>query len=266
MTNARFCIIPARALGDTRLTRADFMVLNALGLYGDTSGWCFPSVDTIAHKANVEQVSVRRAIAKLKECGYVEVRPRFREDGSQTSNEYRILFDAPGQQGEMDLAGQEDTPHAGEIDPPIIGDIPPISPQGKGGGVPVIPLINDPSKSSDVEARDAKAGKIYRWMETHFNAPWILVMAPIYAWLEWGADFQMDIKPAAERYKRKKPDKPPRSLAWLDEDIQRNIEQRTKKKPEAGNGESGYRKSGNTGGKPLSGFGVRLKQHDGVPS
>jgi len=95
MTSARFCIIPARALGDKRITRNDIMVLNALGMYGDKDGWSFPAIGTIAELINAHRVSVSKSISNLVACGYVESRPRRRDDGGQTSNEYRILFDQP---------------------------------------------------------------------------------------------------------------------------------------------------------------------------
>jgi biotin operon repressor len=100
VSNARFCIIPARAIGDQRLNRTDIMVLNCLGLFGDKHGWCFPSTAKIAETIQCHRTSVSKSISALVECGYVEVRARYRNDGGQTSNEYRILFDAP-QSGEL---------------------------------------------------------------------------------------------------------------------------------------------------------------------
>lgn len=125
MTNARFCIIPARALGDKRLNRTDIMVLNALGMFGDTSGWSFPSTKTIAEKIGGHRVSVSKALANLSECGYVESRTRRRKDGGQTSNEYRILFDLPT----GDTGSEIEVPAAPEYDdePPVADTLPPCS-------------------------------------------------------------------------------------------------------------------------------------------
>lgn len=121
MTNARFSIIPARALSDRRLNRTDILVLNALGMYGDREGWSFPSTSTIGEMlGGAHRTSVSKAISNLVEYGYVEARARHREDGGQTSNEYRILFDAPAQ------AAFEFANHHADA-PPVVESPPPCS-------------------------------------------------------------------------------------------------------------------------------------------
>ncbi len=93
MANASFSIIPARVLGDKRLCRTDIVTLNALGLFSDKEGWCFPSHATIASIIHVHVDSVRKSTRHLAACGYLEIKSRSRKDGGQTSNEYRIIFD-----------------------------------------------------------------------------------------------------------------------------------------------------------------------------
>ncbi|GEM_PF-6735648 len=167
MTNARFCIIPARALGDKRLNRTDIMVLNALGMFGDRDGWSFPSTSTIAEMIQAHRTSVSKAISNLVACGYVEARLRYRDDGGQTSNEYRILFDAPAQ-GTLDFGSSE----TGEItvNPPVVDSPPPCSesttpPVASGTTPPVAePLhrnvpkittqVNDSDKSGECDSPD----------------------------------------------------------------------------------------------------------------
>jgi hypothetical protein len=119
MANGRFCVIPARALGDKRLKQTEILVLNALVMYGDRTGWCFPSTRTIGELIRVHRTSVSRAIGTLTACGYIEVRQRKREDGGQTSNEYRILFDA------------ED----------YIDEAPPVAPESQGGDSHAAPPV-----------------------------------------------------------------------------------------------------------------------------
>lgn len=165
MTNARFCIIPARALGDKRLNRTDIMVLNALGMFGDKEGWSFPSIGKIAEMINAHRVSVSNALSKLAECGYVDSRPRYRDDGSQTSNEYRILFDAPAMQGSLDL----ENPRAAEYpDPPPVADsLPPHSetatPPIASSAIPPIAhtlyLMNDPTLTTQVKKNIPRKNK-----------------------------------------------------------------------------------------------------------
>lgn len=287
MSNARFCIIPARAIGDQRLNRTDIMVLNCLGLFGDKHGWCFPSTAKIAETIQCHRTSVSKSISILVECGYVEVRARYRNDGGQTSNEYRILFDAPQSEPLPPIDVQEaiDTidsppmadslhpPYGETTIPPMASDAyPPVAHTPYHNNVPTLtPHVNATDdekaravmriKSADENAH-AKAKEIYDWLNDLFQPAWPLIMAPVYAWLEWGADFDADIKPVAERHRRKKPDKPPRSLSWLDEDIARSIAQRNKAKPEVTQHESAnnHPTTSNQKKRSLGGFGIKFKE------
>ena len=83
----------------------------------------------------------------------------------------------------------------------------------------------------DVRASDhpkEMVSKIYDWLTDYFNSPIPYQVAPIIAWLKWGADFELDIKPAAEAQKARET---PRSLAWLDRRIASSIKQRSKPMP-----------------------------------
>ena len=77
----------------------------------------------------------------------------------------------------------------------------------------------------------ASVKEIFAWLERFFNSPVPYITAPIEAWLNWGADFEKDIKPAAERFMKRK-GSPPRSLKWLDEEIAKSIEQRKQPMPD----------------------------------
>jgi len=172
MTSARFCIIPARALGDKRITRNDIMVLNALGMYGDKDGWSFPAIGTIAELINAHRVSVSKSISNLVACGYVESRPRRRDDGGQTSNEYRILFDQPslfdGQKQEEPTPpiAQPLHPHSEAATPPIALDaMPPVA--------HTLHPMNEPNLTTQIkeEHPQNKNGKKYpEEFETLWNA------------------------------------------------------------------------------------------------
>ncbi|MDQ5908319.1 MAG: hypothetical protein QG599_410, partial [Pseudomonadota bacterium] len=70
--SARFSIIPARAVCDTRLSRGALLVLNALGIYGDLNGWCWPSQGTIAKCIKLHRTSVTKYITELEQLGYIE--------------------------------------------------------------------------------------------------------------------------------------------------------------------------------------------------
>ena len=77
----------------------------------------------------------------------------------------------------------------------------------------------------------ASVKEIFAWLEIFFNSPVPYITAPIEAWINWGADFEKDIKPAAERFMKRK-GSPPRSLKWLDEEIAKSIEQRKQPMPD----------------------------------
>lgn len=243
MTNARFCIIPARALGDKRLNRTDIMVLNALGMFGDKTGWSFPSTRTIGEMINAHRTSVSDALAKLVTCGYIEARERFREDGGQTSNEYRILFDAPSEQGQLDFT----VPMTQEL-PPVVDSLPPCSqsttPPCSGSVTPPVaqPLHrNDPklmegSRETRMHADAPEKpkpdfAKVYSRVTEIIAAPIPYSGGPVHAWLAAGAIPEVDIYPVVERLIATRRDRPPRSLGYFTQSIADSIHTRTTPMP-----------------------------------
>lgn len=54
-------------------------------------GVCWPGVRTIAAELNLSRTTVQRALRDLKEGGWISAEPRYRENGSNSSNCYRIL-------------------------------------------------------------------------------------------------------------------------------------------------------------------------------
>ncbi len=73
--------------------------------------------------------------------------------------------------------------------------------------------------------------EIFRRLELIIQSPTPLTLAPITAWLSWGAIPGLDIYPVAERWKKKNPVRGMNSLVWLDEDIAKSITQRSKPMP-----------------------------------
>ena len=71
-------------------------VLMALADACDDHGYCWPSVPTIAYKTCLDDRSVQRILSKLKGDGLVQVQKRFRNDGSPTSNSYRLPINQLG--------------------------------------------------------------------------------------------------------------------------------------------------------------------------
>ncbi len=54
----------------------DKLVLLALADNANDAGVCWPSVSNLCIKTSLAERSVRQSIARLRECGYVEVKPR----------------------------------------------------------------------------------------------------------------------------------------------------------------------------------------------
>ena len=71
-------------------------VLMALADACDDDGYCWPSVPTLARKTCLEDRSVQRILNQLKVDGLIRVEPRYRKDGSPTSNGYRLRINPPG--------------------------------------------------------------------------------------------------------------------------------------------------------------------------
>jgi hypothetical protein len=95
----------------------------------------------------------------------------------------------------------------------------------------------DTDTEEDTEKKDpvvdaARVTTIFGWLEKYFNSPSPLFTAPVAAWLSWGADFELDIKSVAERWRKANPKKVIRSLEWLDDDVAASIRKRTKPMPE----------------------------------
>lgn len=55
-----------------------------------SKGMCWPGINTIAADLSLSRSTVKRALADLEKHGYLERESRFRDNGSHTSNLYRI--------------------------------------------------------------------------------------------------------------------------------------------------------------------------------
>jgi hypothetical protein len=251
VSNGRFCIIPARALGDKRLNRTDIMVLNALGLFGNKEGWSFPSTSTIADMIGAHRVSVSKALSSLAACGYVETRTRYRTDGGQTSNEYRILFDAPSVQGSLDLGMPSAPDYDGE--PPVADSLPPCSetatpPVAAGTTPPVTeplhhikePTLTPHSNTALLSAGDASAdakgilpefAEVYQRVLEILNSPTPYSGGPVHQWLAGGAIPEVDIYPTIKRIAAGR-EKPPTTLKYFTQAIADAVADRLKPMPE----------------------------------
>ena len=67
--------------------RAVYMYLKD---HADSEGRCWPGIRTIAAELGLSRSTVKRALADLEKAGYLRILPRYRENGSSTSNLYSI--------------------------------------------------------------------------------------------------------------------------------------------------------------------------------
>lgn len=55
-----------------------------------SKGECWPGIKSIANDLGLSRSTVKRAVKDLEKRGYLEKEPRYRGNGSLTSNLYRI--------------------------------------------------------------------------------------------------------------------------------------------------------------------------------
>ena len=68
------------------------LVLMALADNSDDDCYCWPSVPTLARKTGMDERSVQRILRVLESLGLLKVEPRFRNDGSATTNGYHLIL------------------------------------------------------------------------------------------------------------------------------------------------------------------------------
>ena len=68
--------------------RAVYMYLKD---HADKQGRCWPGIKTIAAELDMSRSTVKRALDDLYKEGLISKEPRWRENGSYTSNLYKIL-------------------------------------------------------------------------------------------------------------------------------------------------------------------------------
>lgn len=116
---AQFAILPARAILDRELPRGALLVLAAVGMHTNSDGWAWPSQSRLAELAGMSRQMIGRYLGELERRGYVQRRGRIRDDGGRSSDEIRILFDAPTD------ALQVAPPATSEVAPPETSEVAP---------------------------------------------------------------------------------------------------------------------------------------------
>ena len=75
---------------DSRLPPRSISVYMYLKDRANSSGNCWPGIKTIARDLNLSRSTVKRALADLEQHGYLAKLPRYRPNGSNTSNLYTL--------------------------------------------------------------------------------------------------------------------------------------------------------------------------------
>ena len=75
----------------SELPHRDIVVYMYLTHRANAEGRCWPSVRTIAKDLHLSRATVQRALRELQRDGWITAEPRWRENGSCTSNFYRLL-------------------------------------------------------------------------------------------------------------------------------------------------------------------------------
>lgn len=76
---------------DTLLPPRAVFVYMYLKDRSNSAGSCWPGIKTIARDMNISCSTVKRALADLEQHGYLAKLPRYRPNGSNTSNLYTLL-------------------------------------------------------------------------------------------------------------------------------------------------------------------------------
>lgn len=76
---------------DTDLPHRAIAVYMYLRDRANRNGECWPGIKTIAADLNLSRSTVKRALGDLERKGYLQKSPRHRENGSYTSNLYRLI-------------------------------------------------------------------------------------------------------------------------------------------------------------------------------
>jgi hypothetical protein len=108
---------------EQQLSPTPKLILMALSDAANDYGVCWPSVSTVARKCCVSIRTVRRVMQKLVDCGLLLSEPRYRKDGSCSSNRYRLQLEGGDRLSPVPDPG-DTTPGQSCEGPPDAGDIP----------------------------------------------------------------------------------------------------------------------------------------------
>lgn len=158
---SRFCVIPSRVMEDDRMrSMAHLRVLMAIGNHSDKNGWSRPSLKRIGVLAGkkdkpLSKPYVSEIISDLEAWGYLTRNAQTRDDGGQTSNLYRVIFDCGDPEPcPLDPVPDGADPHSVSQTPPFGMSEPPVRPHRN--EPPVRSHGTEPHKNNPIEQRKEK--------------------------------------------------------------------------------------------------------------
>ena len=90
----KFTTILNKIITDKNISGNEFKVLCYLCMRSGNDNSCFPSLDTIHQDTGIGLSTVKNAIPKLVESGYIIKVNRKKSNGCSTSNLYRLTYKA----------------------------------------------------------------------------------------------------------------------------------------------------------------------------
>ncbi len=125
------------------------LVLMSLADAADDQGVCWPSIPTVARKCCLSKRTIQRTLQDLVNGGWLQVEPRFRKDGSRTSNSYRLALE-----GGDRLARAPDKGDTGPVTPVTRARVTTDTPRTTKGTINESPRLPEPARSTEPASCD----------------------------------------------------------------------------------------------------------------
>ncbi|WP_050742951.1 MULTISPECIES: hypothetical protein [unclassified Shinella] len=145
MSDARFSIIPAWIVTDSRLKGRDLQVLCLLGRYTNRKhGWCRRSQVKMAEELSIARSTVQASIDRLVDIGGVERRAVVSESGRDSAHWYRVIYDREVSSDAFAAWDAADEEEFGPMDGAETG-VTPCRYTGTPAGIPAPPADSEPA-------------------------------------------------------------------------------------------------------------------------
>lgn len=149
------------------LTGTKLIIMLALADMANDEGICFPSIETIAHKARVNKRNTQQHIRDLVADGYISREENFVQSGRQTSNIYKVLPIKSGNIGSLPVSpatGEGVASDRGE-------DVGSDTPEGVASDIPINPHSNPHNESNPPEPPKGLDPKFERILRIRTGSP-----------------------------------------------------------------------------------------------